>query len=130
MQITRGTDAGLRVLMVLAHNPERQTTVEALSTDLAVPRHHLAKVVQSLSRHRWVATSRGRGGGIIVTSEGLTVDVATVVAALEGTAPVVNCHDPLCPLVTPGCALQSLLGEAQGAFMATLASRTIADLVS
>ena len=68
MQITRGTDAGLRVLMVLAHNPERQTTVEALSTDLAVPRHHLAKVVQSLSRHRWVATSRGRGGGIIVTS--------------------------------------------------------------
>ena len=60
MQITRATDAALRVLMVLAGDPERQVTVRALADELSVPRHHLAKVVQSLAREGWVATARGR----------------------------------------------------------------------
>lgn len=130
MQITRATDAALRVLMVLAGGPQRQVTVRALAEELSVPRQHLAKVVQSLARHGWVATTRGRAGGLAITAAGRTATAGEVVRTLDGVAPVVDCYEPLCPLVTPGCRLQGLLGDAQRAFLATLDSRTIEDLAS
>ncbi len=128
MQITRATDAALRVLMVLAGDPGRQVTVRALADELSVPRHHLAKVVQALAREGWVATTRGRSGGLRITDEGAAVTVGTVVRALDGIAPVVDCLDPPCPLVTAGCRLQVALGDAQRAFLATLDEQTISAL--
>jgi Rrf2 family nitric oxide-sensitive transcriptional repressor len=128
MQITRATDAALRVLMVLAAGPERQVTVRELAEELSVPRQHLAKVVQSLARHEWVATTRGRAGGLSITEAGRSVTAGAVVRALEGITPVVNCYEPLCPLVAAGCRLQGLLGDAQDAFLRELDGRTIADL--
>jgi Rrf2 family nitric oxide-sensitive transcriptional repressor len=130
MQITRATDAALRVLMVLAGEPQRQVTVRALAEELSVPRQHLAKVVQSLARHGWVATMRGRAGGLTITAAGRTATAGEVVRALDGVAPVVDCHEPLCPLVTPGCRLQGLLGDAQRAFLTALDSHTIQDLAT
>lgn len=37
MKITKATDVALRILMVLAGEPERQATIEGLSGELAVP---------------------------------------------------------------------------------------------
>ena len=128
MQITRATDAALRVLMVLAGEPDRHVTVRELAEDLSVPRQHLAKVVQSLARHEWVLTTRGRAGGLSITEAGRTVTAGAVVRALEGITPVVNCYEPLCPLVAAGCRLQGLLGDAHTAFLRELDTQTIADL--
>ncbi|MEI2819030.1 MAG: Rrf2 family transcriptional regulator [Marmoricola sp.] len=130
MQLTKATDIGLRVLMTLAQEPDTQTTVQVLSADLEVPRHHMAKVVQSLAKHGWISTRRGRTGGLVISDAGLMVNVGSVVSKLEGTLPVVDCFNPVCPLVTPGCKLQGLLAEAQREFMAVLAQRTIAELVA
>lgn len=128
MQITRATNAALRVLMVLADEPERQMTVRALADELSVPRQHLAKVVQTLAHEGWVATARGRSGGLRITTDGAAVTVGDVVRALDGIKPVVDCLDPPCPLVTAGCRLRGLLADAQGAFLATLDQQTIQTL--
>lgn len=130
MQITRSTDAALRVLMVLAAAQERQATVRELAERLSVPRQQLAKVVQQIAREGWVATSRGRGGGVSITTAGRAVTAGAVLRRLEGEAPVVDCLDPLCPLVTLDCRLRGALAGAQRAFLATLDAQTIADLAS
>jgi len=128
MRITKATDVALRILMTLAADPQRQTTIEALSAQLAVPRTHVAKVVQCLARQGWVATSRGRSGGLTITAPGRATTVGRVVAALEGEEPVVTCDHPPCPLAPPGCRLQGLLDQALNAFMATLDEHTIDDI--
>ncbi|MFN8196029.1 MAG: Rrf2 family transcriptional regulator [Nocardioidaceae bacterium] len=130
MQITRATDAALRVLMVLAVDAERQVTVRELADELSVPRQHLAKVVQSLAREGWVSTTRGRAGGLRITESGAAVTAGQVVRTLGGVVASVDCFDPPCPLVTAGCRLQHALSEAQDAFLASLDARTMHELAT
>ena len=129
MQITKATDAGLRVLMVLANDsPQMRANVPELAERLGVPRHHLAKVVQQLAKQGWVTTRRGRTGGLAITDAGRATNATEVLKALEGADPVVDCFDPICPLVSPGCRLQSLLDEAHRAFLDVLSTQTIEEL--
>ncbi|MEZ5096031.1 MAG: Rrf2 family transcriptional regulator [Nocardioides sp.] len=95
-----------------------------------MPRQHLAKVVQRLAREGWLTTTRGRGGGLSITVPGRATTAGAVVRALEGVAPVVDCHEPPCPLVSAGCRLRDALVDAQSAFLATLDAQTIEDLAS
>lgn len=128
MRITRAADIGLRALMVLAARPDRLTTVAELAGELAVPERHLGKVVQRLAAAGQVETLRGRGGGLRIAAGGLAATAAQVLTTVEGAQPVIDCLDPPCPLVSAGCRLRHLLGEAQGAFYARLEAVTIADL--
>lgn len=128
MGVNRATDAALRVLLALAATIERRASVRDLATELNVPRHHLAKVVQSLAREGWVATSVGRAGGVTITASGLTATAGDVVRTLEGSAPVIDCYALECPLLARGCRLPRLFADAQRAFLATLDDKTIEQL--
>ncbi len=128
MQITRAADIGLRMLMVLASEPEKQTTIRELSIELEVPDRHLGKVVQKLAGAGWILTARGRGGGIRVSPAGELATAADVLIEMEGNRPVVNCDEPPCPLLSRACRLRRSLDAAQEAFLAELRGVTVAEL--
>ncbi|MFE9750464.1 RrF2 family transcriptional regulator [Saccharothrix saharensis] len=128
MHLIRSTDIALRVVMLLATDGGR-LTVDQLSDALEVPRHHMAKVVQRLQRHGFVATARGRTGGVGVPPTALDTSVGAVVRALEGDREAVDCDGPPCPL-RGGCHLRSALRTAQRAFLAVLDDVTIRALVA
>ncbi|MCE6997139.1 Rrf2 family transcriptional regulator [Saccharothrix sp. S26] len=128
MHLIRSTDIALRVVMLLATDGGR-LTVDQLADALEVPRHHLAKVVQRLQRHRFVATARGRTGGVGVPAATLDASVGAIVRALEGDGEVVDCEGPPCPL-RGGCHLRSALRAAQSAFLAVLDGVTVRALVA
>ncbi|MFE2754540.1 RrF2 family transcriptional regulator [Actinosynnema sp. NPDC059335] len=128
MHLIRSTDIALRVVMLLASGGGR-LTVDQLSDALDVPRNHLAKVVQRLQRHGFVATARGRAGGVVVPAEVLDTSVGAIVRALEGDGEVVDCEGPPCPL-RGGCHLRSALRTAQLAFLAVLDGVTVRGLVA
>ncbi|MEV0678620.1 Rrf2 family transcriptional regulator [Actinosynnema sp. NPDC050436] len=128
MRLTRGTDIALRVLMVAAAR-QRLSTVDELAELMAVPRNHLAKVVQRLARLGLLVTVRGRTGGLRIAPEALTWSVGRVVREFEGQDEVVDCEHPPCPL-RGACRLRGALRRAHDAFLAELDAVPLHSLVS
>ncbi|GAB3221391.1 iron-responsive transcriptional regulator RirA [Micromonospora halotolerans] len=127
MKLNRSTDMALRIAMLTAASPAR-TTVDELATQLALPRSHVAKVVQRLQRLGVLVTTRGRSGGVAFAEPAGELTVGHVVRAFEGGDEVVNCEQPACPLVA-GCRLRGELRRAQAAFVAVLDAVRAGDLV-
>jgi Rrf2 family nitric oxide-sensitive transcriptional repressor len=124
--LNRATDIGLRVLMLAAATQGRHT-IDDLAESLAVPRHHLAKVVQTLQHLNLLDTVRGRHGGVSLAEGAADVSVGGVVRKLEADEEVVNCDEPVCPL-RHACRLRRALWQAQEAFYRSLDEVTIGDL--
>ncbi|PWR13412.1 Rrf2 family transcriptional regulator [Micromonospora sicca] len=127
MKLNRSTDMALRIAMLTAASPAR-TTVDELATQLALPRSHVAKVVQRLQRIGVLVTTRGRFGGVAFAERAGELTVGHVVRAFEGDDEVVACDQPACPLVA-GCRLRGELRRAQAAFLAVLDGIRLGDLV-
>ncbi|WP_200210584.1 RrF2 family transcriptional regulator [Micromonospora coerulea] len=128
MKLNRSTDMALRIAMLTAASPAR-TTVDELATQLALPRSHVAKVVQRLQRIGVLRTVRGRSGGVAFAERAGELTVGQVVRAFEGDDEVIACEQPACPLVA-GCRLRGELRRAQAAFLAVLDEVRLGDLVA
>ncbi|GAA3340641.1 nitric oxide-sensing transcriptional repressor NsrR [Amorphoplanes nipponensis] len=129
MRLNRSTDIGLRVLILGAARTDR-LTIDELAAALAVPRHHLAKVVQRLQRLGLLETVRGRSGGVRLAASAPTASIGALVRELEGATEVVDCEgETACPL-SRGCRLRGALGRAQEAFYAALDPITVGDLAA
>ncbi|MBB5112855.1 Rrf2 family transcriptional regulator [Micromonospora echinospora] len=127
MRLNRSTDMALRIAMLTAASPVR-ATVDELATRLALPRSHVAKVVQRLQRIGVLVTIRGRSGGVAFAEHASDLTVGQVVRAFEGDGEVVNCAQPVCPLIAE-CRLRGELRRAQAAFLAVLDGVRLGDLV-
>ncbi|WP_405111518.1 Rrf2 family transcriptional regulator [Micromonospora sp. NBC_01405] len=127
MKLNRSTDMALRIAMLTAASQAR-TTVDELAEQLALPRSHVAKVVQRLQRIGVLVTIRGRSGGVAIAGAAGELTVGAVVRAFEGDDEVVSCEQPACPLVA-GCRLRGQLRRAQEAFLAVLDETRLGDLV-
>jgi len=105
-------------------------TIEELAESLAVPRHHLAKVVQRLQHMDLLETVRGRGGGVRRAAAAQDISIGRIVRELEGATEVVDCDgEQACPL-SQSCRLRGALRQAQEAFYAFLDPLTIGDLAA
>ncbi|MER5704503.1 Rrf2 family transcriptional regulator [Micromonospora sp. NPDC002296] len=127
MKLNRSTDMALRIAMLTAASQAR-TTVDELAEQLALPRSHVAKVVQRLQRIGVLVTIRGRSGGVAIAEGAGELTVGAVVRAFEGDDEVVSCEQPACPLAAD-CRLRGQLRRAQEAFLAVLDGTRLGDLV-
>lgn len=130
MRLTVFTDYALRVLMYLALDPERRVTIRDVAEAYGISRNHLMKVVNKLSRAGIVESSRGVNGGLWLARPPEEITVGEVVRGTEDDLALVECFRPdnQC-VITPECELKRVFGSALQAFLDTLDSRTIADLV-
>jgi Rrf2 family nitric oxide-sensitive transcriptional repressor len=127
MQLSRATDIAVRALMYVAVLGGRRT-IDELAEALAVPRNHMAKVVQRLQHLGLLTTTRGRAGGVELAEEAWHASVGAMIRALEGEHEVVDCENPPCPL-RGGCRLRGALRRAQEAFLASLDDVRLEELV-
>ncbi|MBS3800201.1 MAG: Rrf2 family transcriptional regulator [Thioalkalivibrio sp.] len=128
MQLTRYTDFALRVLMFLTVQPsERRVTVSDIAERFSIPRNHLVKIVHQLGQKGYIVTRRGKGGGIALAREPAAINIGSVVRDMEPRLNVVDCENPVCPIL-PGCELRGVLERARDAFLAALDQHTIADV--
>lgn len=128
MRLTEKSDHALRTLMLLASAPGRRT-VPAMAAALDVSAHHLAKVVQDLHAPGWVATSRGRGGGVELAVDPRELTIGRVVRQIESDFGIAECFRPgsTCPLDNK-CGLAEVLDQATDAFLQTLDRVTLDDV--
>ncbi len=134
MRLTRFTDYSLRVLVYLACEPERRTTIAEIAQAFDVSENHLTKVVHFLARQGWVATVRGKGGGLTLGCDAGELVVGEVVRRAEDGPVPADCFDAgdggasRCTIAR-ACRLRGALREATRAFHAVLDGYTLADLV-
>lgn len=129
MRHTTHADLALRVLLHLRVAPGRRASVGEVAQAHQVSRHHLDKVVQRLARAGIVATSRGRGGGVHLDRDPVTVTVGEVIRAMENGFAVVECLDArrYCR-VADVCGAPSVFRHALDAYLAVLDAATLEDV--
>jgi len=132
MRLTMHTDFALRMLMLLAMEPEELHTIEEIARRYDISRNHLMKVTQTLVQAGFLDSLRGRGGGLRLARPASKIVIGDVVRATEDGFDLVECFDRSqnrC-LITPACGLRGPLEEALLAFLTVLDSYSLADLVA
>jgi Rrf2 family nitric oxide-sensitive transcriptional repressor len=131
MRLTRYTDYTLRVLIYLGLRQDRTVTILEVSRCYGISRNHLMKVVHRLGTWGYVATLRGKGGGLRLALSPEQINLGGVVRRAEESFTLVECFDPrknrCC--IAPACILKQALHEALESFLTTLERYTLADLV-
>jgi Rrf2 family nitric oxide-sensitive transcriptional repressor len=130
MRLTNFSDYALRVLMYAAAKGDRLITIDETAKVYGISRAHLMKIVNQLTRAGYLKAVRGRSGGVTLAKRPNKIRLGDVVRATEPDFVLVECFgaDNQC-VITPRCRLRRALGEALGAFTATLDRYTLADLI-
>lgn len=126
MRLTRYTDYALRVLLHLAAHQERLCSIAEIAHANEVSQNHLMKVVHDLGKAGYVATVRGRAGGVRLARPPEEINVGAVVRHTEEGFDLVDCANCV---IAPACGLTGVLGKALAAFMTVLDDYTLADMM-
>lgn len=129
MQLTKQTDFAFRVLLFLSRLPAGDlTNIRDICGFYDISHNHIAKVVVKLTKLGYVESIRGHGGGIRLAKGPIEINLAQVIEDFETTLDPVNCMAPPCKIV-PNCELKRLLFEASNAFLKSMRSYSLADLI-
>lgn len=130
MHITRYTDYSLRVLIFLAVNKDKLSTINEIAESYDISKNHLMKIVQQLNVQGYVLATRGRNGGIKLNLKPCDINIGSLVREVEDKKKLVECFDDnnRC-VITPSCQLKSIFAEAQEGFFKVLDEYTLDDLL-
>lgn len=132
MRLTRHTDYSLRLLMLLAIEPDIRHTIEEVARRYGISRNHMMKVAQTLTQGGFIESMRGRGGGLELARAPEAINLGAVVRACEDNFTLVECFNlerNTC-IIAASCDLRGPLEEALAAFLSVLDRYSLADLVS
>ncbi|WP_442679236.1 Rrf2 family transcriptional regulator [Sphingomonas sp. ASY06-1R] len=128
MQLTRYTDYAIRVLLhVGARDEGSLSSISEIATVYDISKSHLMKVVQDLGQVGFLATVRGRNGGLRLGRAPDQISIGAIVRHTEQGFDLVDCS--AC-VIAPACGLPNILSEATRAFLDVLDRYTLADVLS
>ncbi len=131
MRLTLRTNLAARILMCCALNPGRTLRAADIAVACNASANHLSQVIHQLQVNGFVATQRGRTGGLQLALPVDKVSIGKVFRLFESGVPFAECFLPegnTCPLVG-ACRLRSYIARSVEAFYAELDQVTLADLV-
>jgi len=130
LRLTVYTDFSLRLLMYLAVKEDGLATIAEVAESYRISRNHLMKVAHQLGLAGYVATVRGKNGGLRLARPAETIILGDVVRRTEPDLALVPCFHPIdapCA-IWPKCVLRQAMQNALEAFLETLDGYTLADL--
>ena len=126
MRLTRYTDYAIRVLLYLGTRPERLCSIAEIARAYGISQNHLMKVVNDLSNAGYVASVRGRFGGIRLGQPPEAINLGGVIRHTEDGFELVDCGSCL---IASACGVTGALREATAAFLAVLDKYSLADML-
>ncbi len=131
MLYSKSAEYAIQAMIYLAEHEDRGLAmVSSIAEAYDIPKHFLAKLVQTLTRHHLVKSYRGRNGGIKLARPSDKITMDQVVRAIEGPPPEqemcvigldVCSDDVACPLHNQWQHIKDLVQE-------TLHHKTLAEL--
>ncbi|WP_054694276.1 RrF2 family transcriptional regulator [Syntrophomonas palmitatica] len=131
MQITRQTEYAIRTMLELAKFPYGEVlSTRFISEQQDIPEDFLKKTVKLLALADLVVTQRGTNGGIKLAKRAGKINLADIVAAIEGPIALNVCLSPgyTCPN-QPVCPVNRNLARAQQALIKELQRETLEDML-
>lgn len=131
MQLTRGTDYGLRGLLYLAKQPaDKLVMASEIASIENMPEYFFSKIFQNLAKAGLVNSYRGSSGGFTLAKSPAEISVREVIEAIEG--PIAVCKCVIAPDAcekSATCPFHVYWKEAQRSLLSVLDKYTIADAV-
>lgn len=131
LQLTRGSEYGIRAMMYLAGKDAGTVcSLREVGQEEDIPESFLAKVFQRLTRVGLVASHRGAHGGFTLLRSPQEITVAAIIQAIDGPVSLNPCvlWPETCGLAHQ-CTMHPYWVRAQEVMLAVLEEATLADLV-
>jgi len=122
-KLSQRVDYGIRAMVEIAGAGSQGITGANIAQRSQIPKPFLKQIMATLVKSGFVESSRGPQGKYRLVKEPTEIDLAKIVAALEGT---VSMYDPSSP---PGPALRTLFDQLNRAVNAELEKVTLADCI-
>jgi Rrf2 family nitric oxide-sensitive transcriptional repressor len=130
MRLTTMTDYAMRLLMYVAHNPDRLCTIAEIADAYGVSEAHMMKITHQLSQAGFIETVRGKGGGMRLARPPAQINLGAVVRSVEPDFSLVECFAGGSNCVLTGhCRLAGVVAGALEGFLAHLGRYTLAELL-
>ena len=129
MRLNDTTDLALRVMIYAVSIKGRRFTIDHLVEAYGAPRSTVMKVVNALTRGKFLTAQRGRSGGLHLARDAHEIGVGDIVRHMETDFDLVECmRSGSGCTITSSCRLIAPLAAARAAFLATLDTYSIADM--
>ncbi|MBL4928977.1 RrF2 family transcriptional regulator [Fuscibacter oryzae] len=130
MRLTSFTDYAIRLLIYAAAHPQGRVTISEAADYFAISHGHLKKVVMTLAHGGFIASMKGRNGGLALAVPADQINMADVVLTTEPDFGLFECFltGNACRISRP-CQLPNFANEALEAFVAVLRKYTLADVL-
>jgi len=77
----------IQAMIHLAENDGKLIMVNHIAENCEIPKHYLAKLVQTLSKHHLIKSVQGRNGGIQLNKPPSEIKIIDIIHAIEGPPP-------------------------------------------
>ena len=113
MKLTKSSDFALRLIIYLAEQAV-PVAMPRIAKDIDIPYHHLAKLVQCLSKNKIVQTFQGKYGGVSLLADPKNLNLKHVIELIDGPVMLTQClEDKSSCKLTPICKLKLVFHEIQ-----------------
>lgn len=120
----------IRAVLFLATNTEdgRKMGVEELASELDVPKHFLAKILQQLTKNKMISSAKGRNGGFYLNEKNKSSNLLAVIESFEGKGTFTDCVLGLdsCSNENP-CPYHGTMHRFRKEFLVQLQNETIEE---
>ncbi len=129
MHLDKFSDYALRILIALSVSKDGRVPASSIAQRYGLSQHHIAKVATQLVKGGFVASDRGRGGGLRLARPASDITIGAVLRSLMADDPVAECFGsaPNCAIL-PACGLRTPLTAAKEAFFVVLDGYSLTDV--
>ena len=130
MFLSKTSEYALRILTYMALNNETQFSAHNLFNELGIPKRYLMRLLTDLSKSGFIKATLGRSGGYIFARPLDTIYFAEIINSVEDLQSFEGCvlGNAVCPVDKP-CALHQIWEKPKQAFLETIKTTTLADLL-
>lgn len=129
MTFSKTTTYALRILTLMANNPEKMYTSINLNELLQIPKKYLQRLLTDLTRNGIITSIQGRYGGFVLSKNPSKITVANIVEAVEGLNEEVSCFFGFekCALDKP-CSMHNIWTDTHKNILKLLKKTKLSDL--
>jgi len=116
--------------MYMALNSETQLSAQNLYGELQIPKRYLMRLLTNLSKSGFIKATRGRNGGYVFARPLENILFSEIIDSVEGLLSFEGCvlGNVVCPVDKP-CAMHQIWEKPKQAFLKTIKTTTLADLL-